>query len=103
MKGSVKMDKLKYDVKEFEELFTESADPADRDKKKKAKADSKQKKSVQVIDGKRSMNGGIILARIKMSHDEMADVVDRMYVFLFLYLAIDSLLSFLTNSFSFFL
>ncbi|CAB9518801.1 Formin-like protein [Seminavis robusta] len=79
VKGSVAMDKLQYDVKEFEDLFTESADPADRKKNKRKKTDSsKQKKSVQVIDGKRSMNGGIILARMKVEYSIIAKSVDEM-------------------------
>ena len=74
------MDQLKYDTKEFENLFTESANPADK-KKKAASAGDKakqQKKSVQVIEGKRSMNGGIILARLKMGYSQIADMVDVM-------------------------
>jgi len=78
MRGSVRMDSLNYDVKEFEDLFTESADPADRNQKKKTKTDSKQKKSVQVIDGKRSMNGGIVLARMKVEYSVIAKAVDEM-------------------------
>jgi len=66
------METLEYDVKEFEDLFTESADPADRTKNKKKKTDTSQKKSVQVIDGKRSMNGGIILARLKVEYSTIA-------------------------------
>ncbi len=33
---------------------------------------------VQVIDPKRANNGGIILARLRMSYDDMAKVVERM-------------------------
>lgn len=76
------MDNLNYDIKEFEDLFTESADPADRKKNKKTKTDSKQKKSVQVIDGKRSMNGGIVLARMKVEYSVIAKAVNEMYVIL---------------------
>jgi Formin Homology 2 Domain/Subunit CCDC53 of WASH complex len=79
VKGSVRMEKLDYDVKEFEDLFTESADPADRKENKRKKSDSNtQKKSVQVIDGKRSMNGGIILARMKVEYTVIAKAVDEM-------------------------
>ena len=81
-RGSVMMDNLNYDIKEFEDLFTESADPADRKKNKKTKTDSKQKKSVQVIDGKRSMNGGIVLARMKVEYSVIAKAVNEMYVIL---------------------
>lgn len=83
VKGKVSMSHLNYDVKEFEDLFTESADPVDKAKKKKAKESAAPaKKAVQVIDGKRSMNGGIILLRLKMDYGKIADLVDDMYVYL---------------------
>jgi Subunit CCDC53 of WASH complex/Formin Homology 2 Domain len=72
----VAMDKLNYDQKEFEELFTESADPADRKMKTTPKKESK--KLVQVIDPKRSMNGGIVLARLKTDYRRIAEYVDKM-------------------------
>jgi hypothetical protein len=80
VRGSVVMDKLKYDPKEFENLFTESTNPADKKKAAASSGDkSKQaKKSVQVIEGKRSMNGGIILARLKMEYPQIAEMVDAM-------------------------
>ena len=79
VKGRMTMQKLKYDVKEFESLFTESADPADKKKQQKKKgSEKKEKKSVQVIDGKRSMNGGIILLRLRMAYNTIADMVDKM-------------------------
>jgi len=34
--------------------------------------------AVRVIESKRANNGGIILARLKMTHDDMAGAVDRM-------------------------
>lgn len=81
VRGSVVMDDLKYDPKEFENLFTESSNPADKKKAAARKEKSKQsKKSVQVIEGKRSMNGGIILARLKMKYSKIAEMVDVMYV-----------------------
>jgi hypothetical protein len=77
VRGAVVMDKLHYDVKEFEDLFTESADPAD--KKKKEKDPNKAvKKLVQVIDPKRSMNGGIVLARLKTPYSKIAEFMNRM-------------------------
>ena len=39
---------------------------------------SASKNVVQVIDPKRANNGGIILARLRMSYDDMAQAVDRM-------------------------
>lgn len=81
VKGVVDMQKLSYDQTEFESLFTESTNPADK-KKKEAKpgaaSQSKKKGNAQVIDGKRSMNGGIILARLKLSYATIADMVNVM-------------------------
>lgn len=77
VKGRVQMHQLNYDEKEFEYLFTESAEPADKNHAKKNK-EVRIKKSVQVIDGKRSMNGGIILARLKMDYKKIAEMVDQM-------------------------
>ena len=80
IRGMVDMEKLKIDTSEFESLFTETLDPSQK-KKKKASADSdaaKPKKSVQVIEGKRGMNGGIILARLKMDFLDLARIVDNM-------------------------
>jgi len=71
------MDKLKYDEKEFEDLFTESTDPSNQ--KNQTKDTTKEKKKlVQVIDPKRSMNGGIVLARLKTEHSKIAEFVNRM-------------------------
>ena len=70
------MKKLNYDEKEFEELFTESADP--RDKKKSKSEKTTAKKLVQVIDPKRSMNGAIILTRLKIDYAVIARTVTKM-------------------------
>jgi len=80
IRGMIGMEKLKIDSSEFESLFTETFDPSQK-KKKKANTESdaaKPKKSVQVIEGKRGMNGGIILARVKMDFVELARIVDHM-------------------------
>ncbi len=79
IKGSFDFESLKIDQDEFESLFTDSSDP----KAKKTEAvdkpsASKQKKSVQVIDAKRGMNGGIILARLKIEFSVLADMVNNM-------------------------
>jgi len=79
VKGRVQMQSLKYDVKEFEDLFTQSAEPADQKKKRASTAAKKAKRAVQVIDGKRSMNGGIILLRLKLDYKKIAQMVDKMY------------------------
>lgn len=78
--GMVNLEKLDYDANEFESLFTESLDPSQKkaDLQKRQTDGPKQKKSVQVIDGKRGMNGGIILARLKMNFKEMAHIIDYM-------------------------
>lgn len=78
VRGKVSMSHLKYDVKEFEDLFTESAEPADQKHKKATSTAAKTKKAVQVIDGKRSMNGGIILLRLRMDYKKIAHLVDNM-------------------------
>jgi hypothetical protein len=78
VRGKVQMSRLKYDIQEFEDLFTESADPGDSKRKKAESAAKKVKKSVQVIDSKRSMNGGIILLRLKMDYKAIAKMVDEM-------------------------
>jgi hypothetical protein len=81
VKGVVDMEKLAYDQSEFESLFTESTNPADKKKKEVkpgAASSSGKKKNVQVIDGKRSMNGGIILARLKLPYSKIADMVNIM-------------------------
>ena len=79
VKGEIDMDKLSYDQTEFENLFTESTNPADKEKKDvAAKSSSSKKENVQLIDGKRSMNGGIILARLKMPYSQIATMVNIM-------------------------
>ena len=79
IKGSYDFESLNVDQDEFESLFTDTSNPADKKKavSKKPK-ESKQKKSVQVIDAKRGMNGGIILARIKIDFPVLADMVTEM-------------------------
>lgn len=79
IKGSFQFDSLKFDQDEFESLFTDSSNPADKKKASNDKTStSKQKKSVQVIDAKRGMNGGIILARLKVDFPILAQMVDNM-------------------------
>ena len=85
VKGRLQMSQLKYDEKEFADLFIESTDPTDKSKFSiDQKVKTKAKKSVQVIDGKRSMNGGIILARLKLGYSKIADMVENMYAVLVL-------------------
>jgi len=78
IKGSYNFDSLKVDQAEFESLFTDTSKPGEKKKETAKPAASKQKKSVQVIDAKRGMNGGIILARLKMAFSALADMVAEM-------------------------
>ncbi len=78
IKGSYNFDSLKVDQAEFESLFTDTSKPGEKKKETAKPAASKQKKSVQVIDAKRGMNGGIILARLKMEFSALADMVAEM-------------------------
>ena len=67
---------IDIDEEEFNELF--KADLKDTNNANKTPNSAKKKgAAVRVIDAKRANNGGIILARLKMTHDEMADAVDR--------------------------
>jgi Subunit CCDC53 of WASH complex len=70
---------IAFDEDEFQELFQADLTPSVTSPKGIG-ATRKKGAAVRVIDAKRANNGGIILARVKMSHDQMADVVDRMYV-----------------------
>ncbi|GAX20383.1 diaphanous 3 [Fistulifera solaris] len=67
---------IDIDEKEFQELFQveKTAETAAKTTKQE---NVKRSATVRVIDPKRANNGGIVLARLKMSHDEMADAVDR--------------------------
>ncbi|KAL7495540.1 hypothetical protein ACHAWT_005507 [Skeletonema menzelii] len=78
IKGSYDFESLKVDQAEFESLFTDTSKPGDKKKETAKPAASKQKKSVQVIDAKRGMNGGIILARLKIEFSALADMVAEM-------------------------
>lgn len=79
IKGSYDFESLNIDHDEFESLFTDTSNPTDKKKVASEKPkESKQKKSVQVIDAKRGMNGGIILARIKTEFSVLADMVNEM-------------------------
>lgn len=79
IKGTIDFDSLKIDQDEFESLFTDTSHPADKKKVPHEKpGESKQKKSVQAIDAKRGMNGGIVLARIKVEFAVLAEMVTGM-------------------------
>ena len=64
------------DEEEFSDLF--QADLKASNVLKTTTTTSKKKgAAIRVIDSKRANNGGIILARVKLTHDQMADAVDR--------------------------
>jgi hypothetical protein len=65
-------------MSEFQSLFVQSRASPDSKKKKSAQdTPPKKKAAVQVISGKRGMNGGIVLARIKVPFDEIADAIEN--------------------------
>jgi hypothetical protein len=66
---------IQIDEDEFQKLFQAELTPVDANKSRVVQ--TKKGAAVRVIDSKRANNGGIILARLKMTHDEMADAVDR--------------------------
>jgi hypothetical protein len=70
------IEEIDIDEEEFAQLF--QAELAPTTNKARPGASTKRGAAVRVIDSKRANNGGIILARLKMTHDEMADAVDRM-------------------------
>jgi DNA-binding transcriptional MerR regulator len=74
---------IDIDEEEFNELFKADLTPSLNSPRGGLGANRTKGAAVRVIDAKRANNGGIILARVKMTHDEMADAVDRMYVVLF--------------------
>ena len=67
---------IEIDEEEFQELFQAEKDEAGV-AITNTTVSQKRGSSVCVIDSKRANNGGIILARLKMSHDDLADAVDR--------------------------
>jgi Formin Homology 2 Domain len=70
------LDRIQIDEDEFQELFQEEKGSVSRSATK-SNFSGKRGSTVCVIDSKRANNGGIILARLKMSHDDLADAVDR--------------------------
>lgn len=70
------LDMIDIDEEEFAELFQAELTPSQMGKKSES-AIKKRGAAVRVIEAKRANNGGIILARLKMTHDDMADAVDR--------------------------
>ena len=75
--GEVSFDSLRVDQEEFNSLFVYSSSPADAVFADRI-ATLKQKKAVHIIDAKRSMNGGIMLARTKLEPSAIAKMVANM-------------------------
>jgi hypothetical protein len=82
VKQDLEVDSIEIDDKEFESLFqAEIGSIGKTDHGSRGKeSSSKKSDAVKVIDPKRANNGGIVLARLKMSYDELATAVDSMYV-----------------------
>lgn len=78
---------LSFDSTEFNELFTEPIAHSNQQQRNKNKISSivaikpKPKRAVQVINVKRSMNGGIVLARLRLDYEKIATIIGNMYVF----------------------
>jgi len=67
---------IQIDEDEFQELFQAELTPSAANKIRST-GSNKKGAAVRVIDSKRANNGGIILARLKITHDDMAEAVDR--------------------------
>jgi len=68
---------IEIDEQEFQTLFQAEKTEAPAAASANVSTQLRRASAVRVIDPKRANNGGIILARLKMSHDDMADAVDR--------------------------
>ncbi len=67
---------ISIDEDEFEDLFQAEL-KASNVLKTTTSNNKKKGAQIRVIESKRANNGGIILARVKLTHDQMADAVDR--------------------------
>ena len=77
----VRMSSLEYDKTEFSDLFTQSMHGKEKGTPSKSKSkpqSSSTKNIVQVIDAKRSMNGAIVLKRLKMEYADIAEIVNNL-------------------------
>lgn len=71
------LENIEIDEDEFQELFQVEKSSDVATKVVTTASQAKKSSTVKVIEPKRANNGGIVLARIKMTHDDMADAVDR--------------------------
>mmetsp|Transcript_3459 Transcript_3459/g.7245 ORF Transcript_3459/g.7245 Transcript_3459/m.7245 type:complete len:1710 (-) Transcript_3459:52-5181(-) len=70
------MEQIEIDETEFTKLF-QAEIKSTATAAQSSNSGSSSRNAVQVIDPKRANNGGIILARLRMSYDDMAKVVDN--------------------------
>ena len=70
------MEQIEIDETEFTNLF-QAEIKSNPTAAQSNNSGSSSRNAVQVIDPKRANNGGIILARLRMSYDDMAKVVDN--------------------------
>ena len=85
MVGGGSMSILSFDSKEFNDLFIESVDNTNEQQLNKKKSlsavtgGSKPKRAIHnIVNVKRSMNGGIALALIRMEYEKIATIVENM-------------------------
>ncbi len=76
LRDDEELERIEIDEKEFTSLF--QAEISKAAAVPSTGAGGASRNVVQVIDPKRANNGGIILARLRMSYDDMAKVVERM-------------------------
>jgi len=69
---------INIDENEFNQLFQAELNPSNKKDTSAVGKASKRKNVVKVIEPKRATNGGIILARIRVSFDHMAQAIDMM-------------------------
>ena len=69
---------INIDEKEFAQLFQAELTSNTTSMIPTKNSGTKKRTAVKVIDPKRANNGGIILARIKVSYEEMAVAIDKM-------------------------
>jgi len=68
-------DNIKIDVSEMESLFVEKLDQKKPEKTKEKKDETAKPTKVTLLDGKRSMNTSIAIARVKMSYSDIREAI----------------------------
>jgi hypothetical protein len=72
------VEKLSIDEEEFKSLFQIKEEEIKKHKQTTTKKDISTVNAVKVIDPKRANNGGIILARLKMTYDDIARAINEL-------------------------